>query len=176
MNRVPGLSQNPNTRRNRRRITLGERKTHSFQLGASPEGKALKQDALVSRSIGRVDRTYDLSHLVSGPRHHARCAVGLQFETVWVQKFRDANPAQRLRQCDHPMRWTRQDVFYGVSSAHGMPLSVDCVKGIHDGVSLTAGYFADRMMRAVGYLEEQGLSRYRWQNYAHVFGLPATEE
>ena len=47
--------------------------------------------------------------------------------------------------------------FHEMNSTYGRLLSVDRMKRIYDGVSFTMDYLADSMMRALGYLEEQGL-------------------
>ena len=176
MSKVPSLSQDANICRNRRVIDSAQRKTHSVKLGDSSGGKTLKQNEAAHRANWRIDLANDTPCLVGDSRHHARRAVGLEVETDRTQEIGDTNLAQCSRQSRGPVNGTQQDVFYGLNSAHGRLLSVDRMKRIHDGVSLTTDDFADCMMRAAGYLEDQGLFRHRRKDHPHVFRFAATEE
>ena len=157
MNNLPSLFQDTNTRRNRRVIGFTQRNAHSVKLGDCRGGKVLKQNGASLSSIWRIDVADDLPRVLDGPRHHARRAVGLEVEAARDQEIGNADLAQCRRQVRRPVNGTQQDVFHGMNNLHGGLPSVDRMKRIHDGVSLTADYLADCMMRAVGYLEKQGL-------------------
>ena len=176
VNNPPSLAQDANTRRNRRVIAFSQRKAHRVKLGDGCWRKALKKNRAFLGSNCWIDVADDLPRLLGGPHHHARRAVGLEVETARAQEVGDTDLLQCRGQGRRPVNGAQQEVFPGMSSIHGGLPSIGRMKRIHDGIPLTTDYLADCMVRAVGYLEEQGLFRPGREDHPHVFRFATTEE